>query len=715
MEATAPGEGRSPADPASAATHPRSWPARRAASRGDRGRLDPVPGFVAWRQNRMAPTATKPTPIREALSGSGTDVAAVNLAYSPACFVEPSWPMKPSVDVRPPCVEKPDSIRGQSIVGAADAEGGRAGGVKHRGRRPARGPPLASLATDMHVRAPGAGPRLLGGGDGMGATRTNGGTESPPRPFDAPRPGTPRLELRGITRRFGAVVANEGVDLRVRPGELHALLGENGAGKSTLVKAIYGALQPDEGTILWEGQPVRVPGPRDARRLGIGMVHQHFALFEAMTVLENVALGLDRPGPLPRLAAELEALGARYGLPLDPARPVHALSVGERQRVEVLRCLLQRPRLLVMDEPTSVLTPQEAERLFDALRRLAREGYSVLYISHKLAEVRALCGRATVLRAGRVVAVCDPAVEGTAGLARLMLGETVDRPAVRAGAPARAAAGGAAPARLRVRGLSLPKPSEHGTALRDLSLEVAAGEIVGVAGVAGNGQDELLLALSGETRAARSDAVAVDDRPCGRLGPRARRRLGLYCLPEDRRGHAAVPALTLAENAALSARDRAGLARAGLLRPAAMRRFAARVVEGFGVRCTGPDAAASSLSGGNLQRFLVGREVLQEPGVFVAAQPTWGVDAGAAAGIHRALLELAARGAAVLLVSQDLDELLALCDRLAVIDGGRLSPARPTGEFTVEALGLLMGGVHGDEAAHGHAARVGAPGAAHAD
>lgn len=550
---------------------------------------------------------------------------------------------------------------------------------------------------------------------------------TPPDP-GASRPGTPRLELRGITRRFGPVVANEGVDLTVLPGEVHALLGENGAGKSTLVKAIYGAIQPDEGTILWEGRPVRVPGPRAARRLGIGVVHQHFALFAAMTVLENVALGLDRPGPLPRLAAEIEALAARYGLPLDPARPVHALSVGERQRVEVLRCLLQRPRLLVMDEPTSVLTPQEAERLFDALRRLAREGCSVLYISHKLAEVQSLCTRATVLRAGRVVAVCDPAAEGAAGLARLMLGETVDRPARRGEASWGRVAGSAGRTRLLVRGLSLPRPSEHGTALRDVCLEVGAGEIVGVAGVAGNGQDELVLALSGERPAPRADAVAVDGRACGRLGPQARRRLGLCCLPEDRGGHAAVPALSLAENAALSARGRAGLARAGLLRPGAMLRFAARVVEGFGVRCTGPGAAASSLSGGNLQRFLVGREVLQDPGVFVAAQPTWGVDAGAAASIHRAVLDLAARGAAVLLVSQDLDELLALCDRLAVINGGRLSPARPTGEFTVEALGLLMGGVHGDGvpgggvpghamsrgATPGGASRVEAPGTAHA-
>jgi simple sugar transport system ATP-binding protein len=496
-----------------------------------------------------------------------------------------------------------------------------------------------------------------------------------------------RLSLTGITRRFGPVVANENISLSVQPGEIHALLGENGAGKSTLVKIIYGVLQADAGQIAWDGTPVRIADPRAARRLGIGMVFQHFSLFEAMTVLENVALGMDKPGPLPALEARIREVSAAYGLPLDPKREVHTLSVGERQRIEIVRCLLQSPRLLVMDEPTSVLTPQEVERLFNTLRQLAVDGCSILYISHKLVEIRALCDRATVLRGGRVVASCDPRQQTASSLAEMMIGSQV-RPAGRTQemAPGRP--------RLTLEGLDLPAPDPHGTSLRGVSLQVRAGEIVGIAGVAGNGQNELMMAISGE-RVTRADAVRLDGIACGQEGPTGRRRRGLCCVPEERNGHAAIPDFTLTENGVLTAYRRQNLGWAGMIRFAAAASFARRIVRGYDVRTAGIEARAGSLSGGNLQKFIIGREVLQAPEVLVVSQPTWGVDAGAAAAIHTALIELAANGAAVLVISQDLDELMALSDRLAVIHAGTLSTPQPTAEVTVSQLGLLMGGVQG--------------------
>ena len=497
-----------------------------------------------------------------------------------------------------------------------------------------------------------------------------------------PSGGQPRLKLRGLTRRFGTAIANQSIDLTVQPGQIHALLGQNGAGKSTLVKMVYGVLRPDEGTIAWEGRTLPPLTPRAARALGIGMVFQHFSLFEAMTVLDNVALGLDAPGPMAALAARIRTVSVGYGLPLEPGRPVHALSVGERQRIEIVRCLLQSPRLLVMDEPTSVLTPAEVATLFDTLRRLAAEGCAILYISHKLDEIRALCEAATVLRAGRVVATCDPRVQSAAALARMMMGAELSRP-VRVGAVAAGAR------RLVLDGLDLPSPG--GVALCGVSLEVRAGEIAGIAGIAGNGQSELFAALSGERLAAGAPDVLVDERSSGRLGVAARRARGLCCVPEQRHGHAAVPSFSLIDNALLTAHRRAGLVRQGMIRPGEAKRFAARIIAEYDVRGGAPGTVAGSLSGGNLQKFIMGRELSQAPGILVVAQPTWGVDAGAAALIHQALMTLAAGGAAVLVISQDLDELLVLCDRLAVLNHGTLSPLRPAGALGVGEIGLLMG------------------------
>ena len=498
----------------------------------------------------------------------------------------------------------------------------------------------------------------------------------------------PRLELHGITKRFPGVVANDNVSFAVAPGEIHALLGENGAGKSTLVKIIYGVLHADEGSLLWQGEPVRIADPHAARSLGIGMVFQHFSLFDAMTVLENIALGVDDVTDMRTLARKIEEVSHAYGLPLDPSREVHTLSVGERQRIEIVRCLLQNPKLLIMDEPTSVLTPQEVDRLFETLRQLAAEGCSILYISHKLHEIKALCDTATILRGGKVVATCDPKAETAKSMAQLMIGAEVRTLSRRTGE-------GHGEPRLVVRNLDLPADGPFGTTLKDLSFEVRRGEIFGIAGVAGNGQNELFQALSGERLVGSADMVRIDDRPVGRVGAAGRRRRGLCCVPEERNGHAAVPEMSLIDNAVLSGRQRKRLVAGGFIRSAAARSFAETVIREFDVRTPSAQAAARSLSGGNLQKFVVGREVLQDPGILVVSQPTWGVDAGAAAAIHQALFNLASAGAAVLVISQDLDELLTLTDRLAVINIGVLSGTMVTGEASLDEIGLLMGGLHG--------------------
>ncbi|MFI4923613.1 MAG: ABC transporter ATP-binding protein [Vicinamibacteria bacterium] len=493
----------------------------------------------------------------------------------------------------------------------------------------------------------------------------------------------PRLALAGVTKVYPSVVANDGIDLAVLPGEIHAVLGENGAGKSTLMKIIYGVVKPDAGEIRWEGKPVAIANPARARKLGIGMVFQHFSLFETLTVAENIALALDARHAGGDLPARIRDVSSRYGLPLDADRHVHTMSVGERQRVEIVRCLLQDPRLLIMDEPTSVLTPQAVEKLFETLRRLSAEGCSILYISHKLDEIRALCHRATVLRAGKVTGTCDPRRESSASLARMMIGSDLPHP--------RHPEAHAREARLVVDGLTLASDDPFGTSLSDIRLTVHAGEIVGIAGVSGNGQKELMAALSGERTVADAGVVRLMDVPAGRLDADARRALGLAFVPEERLGRGAVPEMTLAENALLTA-HRMGLVTRGFVRAAAVREYARATIEAYNVKAGGADAVARSLSGGNLQKFIVGREIRQAPKVMIAAQPTWGVDVGAAAQIRQALIDLRDAGVAVLVVSEELDELFEICDRLAVIAQGRLAEARPTRETNAEEVGILMSG-----------------------
>ncbi len=501
----------------------------------------------------------------------------------------------------------------------------------------------------------------------------------------------PRLALRGITKVFPGTIANKDVSLTLEAGEIHALLGENGAGKSTLVKIVYGLLQADAGDIVWEGQPTVIASPAAARQLGIGMVFQHFSLFDSLTVAENVALGTGDRTPIRQLEDRIRDVSTHYGLPLDPRRPVHALSVGERQRVEIVRCLLQDPRLLIMDEPTSVLTPQEAEQLFETLRRLRAEGRTILYISHKLEEIRAICDRATILRAGQVVDAVDPREKTARELAQAMIGSDFATPARAAAAAAEAPAGEPL---LVVDRLNLASATPFGTDLVDVSLTVRAGEILGIAGVAGNGQFELLSALSGETLVQDARCVRIDGAPSGHLGPRRRRALGLGFVPEERLGRGAVPDMSLAENALLSRGGQDDMVSGGLISFRKAHGLAERIIAAYNVVAgNGTRATAKSLSGGNLQKFIIGREIMRKPRILIAAHPTWGVDAGAAAAIHQALLDLRDEGTAVLIVSQDLDELFVLSDRIAVMSHGRLSESRPAHEATVEQIGLLMGGV----------------------
>ena len=514
----------------------------------------------------------------------------------------------------------------------------------------------------------------------------------------AQKDGKPALvSLRGIVKRFGTFTANDHVDLDIRAGEAHALLGENGAGKSTLVKILYGLLEPTGGHIELNGAIVSLASPEAARAAGIGMVFQHFSLFENLTVAENIALVLPAGEKIESVAVRIEGLTSRYGLKLEPDRPVWTLSAGERQRIEIARCLLQNPKLIILDEPTSVLTPQEADALFSTLNLLRVEGRAILYISHKLEEVRRLCERATVLRAGKVVATCNPREESVRSLAAMMVGTHL----VDVRAKPNEAEG---PARLSVDGLSLKSEDLHGVSLKDISFAVRGGEVFGIAGIAGNGQDELFSALSGERLARRAGDVHIDGISVGREGINLRRQYGAAFVPEERNGHASAPDFSLSENILLSRHATGEVTRGLSIDATAAKWIARQIIDSFDVRMSGDDPAARTLSGGNLQKFLVGREVSRKPCVLVLNQPTWGVDTAAAADIRQRLIDLSRQGAAVLVISQDLDELFEIADRMAVIHQGDVSDARLTREVTREEIGLLMAGetARGEGVSHAH-------------
>jgi ABC-type uncharacterized transport system ATPase subunit len=494
---------------------------------------------------------------------------------------------------------------------------------------------------------------------------------------------TPRLQLAHITKRYPAVVANSDVSLIVQPGETHAVLGENGAGKSTLMKIIYGSVKPDEGSVMFNGQPVNVRNPQEARALGISMVFQHFSLFDTLTVAENVWLGLDKHLGLAEVTRRITAKASEYGLDIDPSRPVHTLSVGEMQRVEIIRALLTDPKLLILDEPTSVLTPQAVVKLFVVLKKLASEGCSILYISHKLHEIRELCTACTVLRGGKVTGVCNPQNETNESLSRLMIGAEpppLQHRELKAGAVA-----------LRVKRLSLAREDQFGVDLEGVSLDVRAGEVVGIAGVSGNGQKELLYALSGEDTRAEPAMIEVFGQAAAHFRPRKRRALGVHFVPEERLGRGAVPTLGLAHNMLLTRSNAVGAG--GWIRTSQLAQHASEIIRRFNVKAGGPHSAARSLSGGNLQKFIVGREIDANPKLFIVSQPTWGVDVGAAALIRNEILALRDAGCAVLVVSEELDELFEISDRLYVIAKGRLSPSIDRAAATVPQIGEWMSGL----------------------
>jgi general nucleoside transport system ATP-binding protein len=500
-----------------------------------------------------------------------------------------------------------------------------------------------------------------------------------------------RLELQNISKQYPGVRANDGVSLSVAPGQIHAVLGENGAGKSTLMKIVYGAVQPDAGLVRWNGQPVTIKSPAQARALGISMVYQHFSLFDTLTVAENVWLGLDKSLKLPAVSARISEVAQRYGLDLDPLRPVHSLSVGERQRVEIVRALLGQPQLLILDEPTSVLTPQAVDKLFITLRQLSDGGCSILYISHKLDEIRALCHACTVLRAGQVTGKVDPRNESNASLSRLMIGAEppplVHRPSQTGAAV------------LTVQKLTLQKIDPFGVDLQNIHFEVRAGEIVGVAGVSGNGQQELMAALSGEDPRAPAGSIQMHADLNGKTlahdiaqwGPRQRRALGLHFVPEERLGRGAVPPFSLAQNTLLTRTEAVG--QAGFIRASQVKQLATDLIARFQIKAAGAHAAAQSLSGGNLQKFIVGREISASPQLLIVSQPTWGVDVGAAAQIRAELLALRDAGCALLIVSEELDELFEISDRLLVMAQGRVSPSVNTAQASVALVGEWMSGL----------------------
>lgn len=495
----------------------------------------------------------------------------------------------------------------------------------------------------------------------------------------------PRLILKNITKEYPGCLANDKVNMSLDKGEIHALLGENGAGKSTLVKTIYGVVSPNAGELIWEGSKVNISNPGKARELGIGMVFQHFSLFETLTVSQNIELCLSKAqlDAIPNLSQRISDLSQQYGLDVNPDRFVHALSIGERQRVEIMRCLVQSVKLLILDEPTSVLTPQEVASLFIVLKQLAKEGCSILFISHKLHEVTEICHSATILRGGKVVETCNPNQETPASLAKMMVGDLAEQDAGYTKKVGNRV-------RLKVKNLNLDSAQPFGTRLKDINFDLIGGEILGIAGVAGNGQEELMSAISGEDNRAAAKMIYLDDIAIGHFTAGKRRKLGMAYVPEERLGRGAVPDMSLSENTLLT--HSKGFIKHGLVDWKKLKTYASQLINDYKVKCHGEFSEAQSLSGGNLQKFIMGREIGQSPKVLICAHPTWGVDVGAALAIHQALLALRDEGAAILLVSEDIDELFLLADRMAAVCDGYLSPLVRSEETNIDQIGQWMAG-----------------------
>jgi len=500
---------------------------------------------------------------------------------------------------------------------------------------------------------------------------------------------TPMLEMRGITKRFPGVLANDAVDLTVHAGTVHTLLGENGAGKSTLMKVLFGLYQADEGEILIDGEPANVASPADAIARHIGMIHQHFMLVPTLTVAENVALGTKSNRgirtDLDLVSQRVAAISDQYNLHVDPTVEVWKLAVGERQRVEIIKALYRDARLLVLDEPTAVLTPQEVEELFVILEQMKTDQKGLVFISHKLREVMAISDEITVLRNGKVTGYTTPDQTDRQGLADMMVGREVllapDRPEVEVG-----------DVRLRIRGLKVM--SDRGTvAVDNLDLDVHSGEILGIAGVSGNGQRELAEAVVGLRDTEAGSSIKVNDLEAVGAHTKQIRNAGLAYVPEERMKDGAIGEFTVSENIMLVDHADPRFVQRGLLRRAEIRERSQTLVDQFAVKTPSLETHTSTLSGGNIQKVILARELATKPTVLIAAQPTRGVDIGAAEYIHAQLIVQRGEGTAAVVISEDLDELLGLADRIAVMFEGRIMAIVDIADATREGLGLLMAGI----------------------
>ena len=494
------------------------------------------------------------------------------------------------------------------------------------------------------------------------------------------------LEVNGVSVKIGAILALKNFTLNIKKGEMIALIGRNGAGKTTLLKSIMGVNKLSDGIIKFNDINLANSASHERAALGIGYMPEDRGLIPELTVEENIALGIPANLANENLYQNIIDISEKYGLRLDPCRYVQTLSVGERQRIEVVRCLIQNPKLLIMDEPTSVLTPQEVDKLFKTLRRLSTQGVAILYISHKLQEIIDLCHVATITRAGKVVDTCIPSEESPRSMAEMMMGANLMTPKKNERMISEKPY-------FCVNNLNHQSTMENGIDLKDITIQAHKGEILGVAGIAGNGQNELMEILSGEVRASDTSSVSIDQVSVGGLGPRKRRENGMGFVPEERLGHGAVPEMLLWENAFLSGYQSMKLMFNGFMNVAKSREYTEKIISSFKVKTPNVNVTANSLSGGNLQKFIFGREILQDPKVLIVFQPTWGVDAGSAAYIRQSLINIADRGAAVIVISQDLEELYEISDKISVICEGNLTKPKIIENISVEHVGLLMAGI----------------------
>ena len=490
------------------------------------------------------------------------------------------------------------------------------------------------------------------------------------------------LSLKNISKNFSNVTANDNISFAVKENSIHALLGENGAGKSTLVKIIQGSYQASSGEMFWQGKAFKPRIPSDSKKHKIAMVFQHFSLFESLSVIENIALGLDFERVDNNFRQKVLTLSQQYGLHIDLDHIVGDLSAGVRQRIEIIRCLLQNPKLLIMDEPTSVLTPIEIDNLFKILHTLKDNGCSILYISHKLGEISQLCDTATILRKGKVIKTCDIKNVNKYELAEMMIGKKIISPSRKKPIINNEV--------LSIQNLNYKSSTSFGIDLKNITLSLHKGSVTGIAGIAGNGQNELMQVLIGEEKS-EDNAIILNSVDISHFSPSKRRQNGMFFVPEQRLGHATVPSFTLAQNMLLSRSRDNNMMRFGLIKKPTISNLAKTVINSFNVKTQSQHSMAKVLSGGNLQKFILGRELIQQPQILIIEQPTWGVDMGAANHIHQNLIELANAGVAILIISQDLDEILSLSDKIYVLTNGKLSSAINVQGFSNDTLVYTIG------------------------